>query len=157
MKREISFLVAIFIFVSCHQQQSVDTKAEGEKLMQLSRDWSQAAANRNVEKILSYWSDDAVVIAGGDPVISGKQGIRQMVEGSFKNPGFQIGWEPQTVEIAKSGDLGYLLENTQITVNDSTGKPVVSRFKGITIWKKQDNGTWKNVVDILSPLPPEKK
>jgi uncharacterized protein (TIGR02246 family) len=156
MKKEIYILIAVLSLLSC-QHQSIDTKAEGEKLMQISRDWSQAAASRNVEKTLSYWSDDAIVIASGDPVLSGKQAIRQMVEGSFKNPGFQISWEPQSVEIAKSGDLGYLLENSTITVNDSTGKSVVSQFKGITIWKKQDDGSWKNVVDISSPIPAEKK
>jgi uncharacterized protein (TIGR02246 family) len=156
MRKQLSFVIAVIAFVSC-KQQSVDSKAEGEELMQLSRDWSQSAASGNVEKILSYWADDAVVISSGDPVLSGKQAIRQMVEGSFKNPGFQISWEPQTVEIAKSGDLGYLLENTRISVNDSTGKPIVSQYKGVTIWKKQADGTWKNVVDILSPLPAQKK
>jgi len=153
---KILSLVITSALLSC-QQQPVDTRAEGEKLMQLSRDWSQMAASRDLEKTLSYWADDAVVISGGDTIRRGKQSIRQMVEGSFKNPGFQISWEPQTAEVSKSGDLGYLLENTTITVKDSTGKSIVSQFKGITIWKKQADGTWKNEVDILSPLPAEKK
>jgi uncharacterized protein (TIGR02246 family) len=155
MKMQILFLIITGALLGC--QQPVDTKAEGEKLMQISKEWSQSASSRDLEKTLSYWADDAMVIAGGDPVLTGKQAIRQMVEGSYKNPSFQISWEPQTVEISKSGDLGYLVENTKISVNDSTGKPTVSQFKGITIWKKQSDGSWKNVVDILSPLPAQNK
>lgn len=75
-----------------------------------------------------------------------------MVEGGYKNPSFKISWEPKTAEISKSGDLGYLIEDSQITVNDSTGKPVTQNFKSVTVWKKQADGTWKNVVDVMSPV-----
>ena len=156
MKKNTAIVVLLSALLSC-QQKSVDTKAEGEKLMQLSREWSQAAASRNVEKTLSYWADDAIVISGGEPVLKGKEAIRQMVEGSYQNPSFQISWEPQSAEVSKSGDLGYLIEDTKIKVNDSTGKPVINQYKVVTIWKKQTDGTWKNVVDVLSQLPSDNK
>ncbi len=136
--------------VSCNQQE-VDTKSESEKLMQTSREWSQAAATRDVNKIINYWTDDAVVMSAGEPVLKGKEGIRKMVEGSFKNPGFQISWEPERADISKSGDLGYLLENTKMTMPDSLGNATVQNFKGVTIWKKAADGSWKCVVDVLSP------
>ena len=41
------------VCTSCNQKET-DTKAEGVKLMQVSREWSQQAATRDVEKILSY-------------------------------------------------------------------------------------------------------
>ncbi len=109
------------------------------------------AATRDVEKTLSYWAEDATVISAGQPTLKGKQAIRQMVEGSFKNPGFQISWEPKNAEISKSGDVGYLLENTRMTMTDSVGKSSVQNFKSITIWKKQSDGSWKNEVDVMSP------
>ncbi|MFN2457802.1 MAG: nuclear transport factor 2 family protein, partial [Chitinophagaceae bacterium] len=102
---------------------------------------------------LSYWSDDAVVISAGEPTLKGKDGLRQMVEGSFKSPGFQISWEPKSVEISKCGDLGYLLENTRMTMTDSVGKSSVQNFEAVTIWKKQADGSWKCAVDVLSPVP----
>ncbi len=84
--------------------------------------------------------------------MKGKAGIKQMVEGSFKNPGFQISWEPKSAEISKSGDLGYLLENTKMVAVDSVGKSSVQNFDAVTIWKKQPDGNWKCVVDVLSPV-----
>ncbi len=140
-------LVAI---TSCNQQE-IDTKSEGEKLMQTSREWSKVAATKDVDKILSYWSDGAVVMSAGEPTLKGKDEIRQMVAGGFKDPGFRISWDPESAEISKSGDLGYLLENTTMNMIDSLGKASVVNFKAVTIWKKQADGNWKCVVDVLSP------
>ncbi len=150
MKKITINAIMVIIFFSCNQQ-TVDTKTEGEKLMNLSREWSKVTATRDVEKTLSYWADDATVISAGQPTLKGKQAIRQMVEGSFKNAGFQISWEPKNAEISKSGDVGYLLENTRMTMTDSVGKSSVQNFESITIWKKQADGSWKNVVDVMSP------
>jgi uncharacterized protein (TIGR02246 family) len=156
MNQKLVLMLIITTVISC-KNQDADTKKEGEKLMQVSREWSKTAASRDVEKTLGYWADDAVVISSGQETLKGKQAIRQMVEGSLKNPSFNISWEPQSAEISKSGDMGYLIENTKITVTDSTGKPMIQNYKGITIWKKQADGSWKDEVDILSPESAAKK
>ena len=48
--------------ISCGEHK-VDTKTEGERLMQISRDWSKSAATDSIEKTLSYWADDAVLMS----------------------------------------------------------------------------------------------
>jgi len=147
--RKYIILYVCTAFLGCDQT-TTDTKAEGEKLMQVSREWSKAAASRDVEKTLSYWADDAVMYSMDQAPLHGKEAIRGMVEGSYKIPGFEISWEPESADISKSGDMGYLLERTKLIVNDSLGKPVTQYYRGITIWKKQADGSWKNVVDVLS-------
>jgi ketosteroid isomerase-like protein len=42
-----------------------------------------------------------------------------------------------------------------MTMNDSTGKPVTQHNKAVTIWRKQADGTWKNVVDMWNANPKE--
>jgi ketosteroid isomerase-like protein len=47
-------------------------------------EWANAAAaGKDVEKIVSYWSDDALVIEPGQPVYEGKAAIRAYVAGSL--------------------------------------------------------------------------
>ena len=152
MKKNIPFAVTLLLLLSCNQQKP-DTKSELEKLMQTSRDWSQIASTANVEKALSFWADDATVIMAGQPVLNGKEEIRKMVEGSFKTPGFKISWEPLSGEVSESGDMGYLIEKQTMTMNDSTGKTISLHSTGITIWKKQTDGSWKNIVDAATPEP----
>jgi uncharacterized protein (TIGR02246 family) len=149
MKRIITISL-VSIMASCSQPK-VDTKAEGEKLMQISREWSQAATTGDVEKTLGYWADDAFMVSAGQPPLKGKQAIRQMITDSYKIPGFQISWQPQSVEVSKSGDMAYLIENAQVSFTDSTGKAMKQYSKAVTIWRKQTDGTWKNVVDISTP------
>ncbi|HET9744247.1 MAG TPA: SgcJ/EcaC family oxidoreductase [Chitinophagaceae bacterium] len=148
--RQIIFFAHALLLLSCNQTK-VDKKAEGEKVMQLSKEWSQAASAGDVEKIVSYWAEDAVVMSAGQPVLNGKQAIRKMVDDSYKMPGFRISWQPQSVVVSESGDMAYLIENSQISFTDSTGKPITTNNKAVSIWRKQGDGSWKNAVDISTP------
>ena len=152
----ISILLLVVTITSCHQQK-VDTKVEGEKVLQLSKEWSQAASRGDVEKIIGYWAHDAVVMSAGEPILSGKQAIRKMVEESYKMPGFRISWQPQSVVVSESGDMAYLLENSQISFTDSTGKPFTINNNAVSIWRKQKDGIWKNAVDISTPEAPQNR
>ena len=150
--KKVAIIALAFAITGCNQQE-IDTKAEGEKIMQLSREWSAAAATGDVEKTVSYWADDAVLMSEGMPPLEGKKAIRQMVEESFKIPGFRINWQPQRVEVSKSGDMAYIIEDSQVSYPDSTGKSMTQKNKAVSIWRKQADGSWKNVVDISTPLP----
>src|SRR5688572_28098913 len=105
--RVMLLILSSGFFAGCSEKK-IDKKIEGEKILQLSKAWSQAAAAGDVEKIVSYWADDAVVISAGEPTLNGKQAIRKMVEESYKMPGFNISWQPQSVVVSESGDLAYL-------------------------------------------------
>jgi len=149
--------IVFFVTIMSCNQTKVDKKAEGEKIMQLSKEWSQTVATKDVEKIVSYWADDAFVMQEGQAPLKGKQAIRKMVEESFKMPGFNISWQPESVEVSDAGDMAYLIENAQVSFNDSTGKQVSIKNKAISIWRKQQDGSWKNVVDISTADPSQNK
>ena len=151
---KIALVILTMSILGCREK--VDTKAEGEKIMQISKEWAQAAAAKDVEKTVSFWADDAFLAVPGQPPLKGKQAIRSMVEESFKIPGFSITWQPQSVEVSASGDMAYMIEDSQVSVPDSTGKPVLMSTKAVSIWRKQADGSWKNVVDISTPGPENK-
>lgn len=158
--KSMILLPLLLVLWSCNQSEEesrvqVDTQAEGEKLMELSREWSRSAATDSVEKTLSYWADDAVVMAPGEKPIRGKDSIRAMVENLSQVPGFKISWEPQSVTVSKSGDMAYMIEQNQITVNDEKGNPVTSTNKVVSVWRKENDGSWKNVVDMWNANPAE--
>ena len=149
MIRATVTLILLIIILSCSTQ-TVDQTAEGEKLMELSRQWAKASTQ---EDILSYWADDALVMAPGQPALRGKAALTKMIEGTANIPGFEVSWEPKEVFVSKSGDLAYLIEQNYFSVNDSLGNPIRTYNKVVTIWKKQEDGTWKNVVDMWNEDP----
>ena len=130
-----------------------DRSADTAKLMQTSRDWSRAAAGGNLDAILAYWADDAVVIQPGEPTLRGKAQIRAYLERSLKAPGFRIAWEPVEGAVSADGTMGYLVENTVASVTGPDGKPVTQRYRGVTVWRKQPDGSWKAAEDMITPGP----
>jgi hypothetical protein len=76
------------------------------------------------------------------------------VRQSFGRPGFQIRWEPESVCVSQSGDLAYMIERNVTTVNDAHGNPVTTHGKVVTVWRKDPDGSWRNVVDMWNEAPP---
>src|SRR5206468_5420126 len=76
----------------CGEKRPAD--GDVKALMETSRAWSKTVASGNLDKIVSYWTDDAVVMMPGEPVRRGKDQIVPYVRDSLKTPGFSISWEP---------------------------------------------------------------
>ena len=152
MKKSFYLLGLLMLTFSC-QDQTIDQDAEAAVLISLSEEWAKAAYANDTEKVLSYWAEDAIVMAPNDVTKQGKAAIREMVEGSMNIPGFEINWEPQSAYVSKSGDLGYVLVKNYFKFADSLGNVNTIFNKGVEIWKKQADGSWKNVVDIYNGDP----
>ena len=85
--RFLALMVLAFLVFGCSKR-GFDSAAEQAKLLRRDAEWADlATAGKDVDKIVSYWSDDAVVIFPGQPVIEGKQAIRAYVDASLKTPG----------------------------------------------------------------------
>jgi uncharacterized protein (TIGR02246 family) len=147
-------VLSLFVLaLSSCTTQSTNQEAEAQELMQLSRQWAKDASTNDAEKVLSYWTEDAVIMSAGQPALRGRKAIRQMLEETSKVPGFKINWEPVEAFVSRSGDLGYVIAKTAITIPDSTGNAITSFHNAVEIWKKQEDGSWKNVVDISTQDP----
>ena len=156
MLQKLLSAVLFTMIIGCNEKK-IDTKAEGEKLMELSRYWSKLAATDSVDKMLSFWADDATILPPGQGPITGKQAISKMLEETSNIPGFKISWEPLFVSVSKSGDMAYMIEQNQITMNDSLGNPITEYNKAVTVWRKEADGTWKNVVDTWNADPSKRQ
>src|SRR5690348_18291822 len=53
--------------------QPFDAGAEGDKLLQRDSEWAEnAAAGRDIDKTVSYWSEDATIVPQGQPIVHGR-------------------------------------------------------------------------------------
>lgn len=154
MKIQWSLMLVPFLVAGCAESEArVDTEAEAAELMRLSREWSDVAGSGDLEATLAYWADDAIMMAPGQPPLRGKEAIREYVQATGSIPGFGVKWEPLEAHVAESGDLAYLIERNQFTYQDSTGTPVTESNKVLTVWRKDPDGAWKNVVDMWNADP----
>lgn len=96
MRKFLPVLI-ITIVAACNQSQ-VDLKAEEAAILKTDSSWAALAReSTDADKIASYWSDDAVVIAPGQPIVKGRDALRKMVEDSKNIPGFSITWRSSEV------------------------------------------------------------
>lgn len=143
----------LFMGYGCNEHE-MDQKAEADKLMQLSKEWSESVKTRDVEEMISYWADDAILVSPNEAPVVGKESLRAMVQRSLKVPGFDIGWNPQEAYVSKGGDLGYVIIKNYMTMPvDTMGNTRTVFNKGVEIWKKQTDGSWKNIIDISNSDP----
>ena len=151
------FVLSLLAFATaCQTQATSETRAADEAtLRKLDDEWSKAAgSSRDVEKTVSYYSDDAVVMPPNIPTLTGKEAIRGLWKSMLESPSFSGGWQATKVEVARSGDLAYVSGNYEFKETDAAGKPITDKGKYLEVWKKQADGNWKCVADMFnSDLP----
>lgn len=155
--RVLVFVLFLLAFATaCQTQATGDTRAADEAaLRKLDDEWSKAAgSSRDVEKTVSYYSDDALVMPPNIPTLTGKEPIRALWKSMLGSPSFSGGWQATKVEVARSGDMAYVSGNYEFKESDAGGKPITDKGKYLEIWKKQADGNWKCVADMFnSDLP----
>ena len=127
---------------------------EKEELLRRDGEWSQVASEgRDVERILSYWTDDAIVLPPGLPAIIGKAALRQYVEDSLQIPGFKISWTSTDATVSADGDLAYVFSRNAVTFKGPDGKLVTTEGRAVTVWRREPDHEWRCVVDIWNAEP----
>jgi uncharacterized protein (TIGR02246 family) len=159
----LSGCIALLSFAFAGTASAGDMKIE-QALRDLDAQWSAAAAAKDVDKTVSFYSDDAIVMPPNASAATTKEAIRKVWQDLLTTPGLGISWKTTKVEVAKSGDLACVSGTYEVTMNDPSAKPVSDHGKYVEVWEKQADGKWKCGTDIWnSDLPasataaPEKK
>ena len=113
--------------------------------------WSKVAAAKDLDKTVSFYADDGVVLPPNQAAVTTKDGIRNLWKG-FLDSLTDISWKTNRVETAKSGDMAYLIGTYEMTMKDGTK----DKGKYCEVWKKQADGKWKVSAEMFSsdlPMP----
>jgi ketosteroid isomerase-like protein len=125
-----------------------------EVLLRVDREWAAAAAEgKDIERIVSFWSDDATVFPPGAPVLHGKPAIRAFVQESLATPGFHISWRSDQASVSADGTFGYTTGTNALTVPGPDGKLMTVAGRGVAVWRRLPGGQWKCVIDIWNSGP----
>lgn len=145
-------------------EKSSGTQSVEQLLRDLDAQWAKAAAAKDVEQTIAYYSDDAIVLPPNETSAATKEAIRNGWKDMFASPGFLITWQPTRVQVGKSGEMAWVSGTYELTMNDASGKPINDRGKYLEVWEKQTDGNWKCAADMWNsdlaasaPAPPEKK
>jgi len=120
------------------------------RIRALDSEWSQAAQSKDVDKMVSYYSDDASAFPFNAPIATGKEQIRQLWLALMAKPGFSLSFAPTKIDVAKSNDLAYEAGTFELKMNDAQNNPTTTNGKYVVCWKKSAKGEWKVQFDIFN-------
>jgi ketosteroid isomerase-like protein len=107
--------------VKPERKHNIDLSVERTQLLERDAEWAAAASEgRDIERVLSYWTEDAVVLSPGLPPVIGKAALRQYVLASLQIPGFQINWTSMEVIFSPDRNLAYMFSQNAVTMNGPT-------------------------------------
>ena len=166
MKMRAALLLALvpsaFLATSCSPSATADSRAANASAIRaLDEQWSATAAKNDLEGTVAFYADDAVLLPPNAPIATDRKSIRESWAGLL-GPHTAVSWKVSKVEVASSGELGYLYGTYSLSIQDPKGGPPVrDTGKLVEIWKKQADGKWRCIVDTynsdLPAAPPEGK
>jgi ketosteroid isomerase-like protein len=136
-----ALLIVIIAVPNTRPLASASAKATADTLRQLEGEFMKA-----------YYADDAVEVPNGGPIIQGKVNIAKGM-GFLDQKDNHLTWTPVGADISASADLGYTYGTFEFRSKDKDGKPVIDHGKYTSIWKKQQDGSWKVVLDMGNASP----
>jgi uncharacterized protein (TIGR02246 family) len=132
--------------------QAPDTRAaDGEAIRAMEADWVQAFASRDAARIASFWSEDASVLMPDMPIINGRAAAMATVENMLKDPNFYVTFNSTKVEVSRASDYAYSQGTYTMSTSDPKSKMILTeKGKFVTVYKKEADGSWKAVSDIMN-------
>ena len=150
MKKVLLFSSVVFLsLTSCKRNMGQESHDNWkQEILEAEKNFAQMAAEEGIASaFLNYAAEDAVLMRDERLIIGRKE-----IEEHFANqrsPGSDLSltWTPDFVDVSSSGDLGYTYGKYKISLTDSIG--TVKEHHGVfhTVWKRQEDNTWKFVWD----------
>lgn len=132
-------------FISCVHKDPVDLIGQDKGLvLKTEKEFESMVADSGMAVAFAHFADEQGVIQRRDSIIKGKKAIYNY---HFKSPlkNVKLNWEASFVDV--SGDLAYTYGPYTFSAVDSSGNPILDNGIFHTVWKRQQDGTWRYVWD----------
>ncbi len=147
MKKLIPILTTVVALVAGGCAPQVDIEAEKAALRERPSQFAKALNEKDVDRMLSFYTDDAELLPPNAPRINGREAVRAYLAELAESPARDWKSETANLEVARNGKLAYSVGTYEVTLVGAEGKEVTHRGKWVVIRKKID-GTWKAAIDI---------
>lgn len=150
---KLILLILILAFSSCTDKNMSIKQGNNLKdtLMKADRDFSNMSIEKNVsEAFINFAAPDVILMRENELPIVGFDSLKKYYEKrKFSNS--RLKWEPLKAEA--EGDLGYTFGSWELDAKADDGSDTAVYGLYSTVWKKQQDGSWKFVLDCGNRTP----
>lgn len=154
-KTSFALSVLLSVLTGCSEPVSTSTKAAADSLRALDQELQAAVGRKDLERIISFYDDDALMLPAAEPAIRGKEAIRTEWTHILAIPNFENQGQLTSLDLSSSGDLAYTTGSYLALMQGEDGTTVREPGKWVTVWKRGKGGPWRIVVDTYNTdVPP---
>jgi len=133
------FIAILFLIISCIKSTTP------WDLIRADRDFSRLSEEKGMHAaFLAFIADSGLLFRDNTLPYTGKKNLGILFSGR-SDTSFTLTWEPEYESISESGEMGYTW-GCYVSRMKATGLENYGTY--LTIWKKQDDGSWKFAADI---------
>jgi uncharacterized protein (TIGR02246 family) len=160
MTRVKEFLVAsavISTLAACSPKPAaVDNSADVAAVTAMQDRELSAVSSGNVDTALSVYASDVMMMPPGEPAMNGTDAMRKWLDAMYKD--YSMSGKYTSGDVQVSGDLAVVHYVGEMTLTPKKGgAPMTEKLKGVHVYKRQPDGTWKIAQDVWNtdaPTPP---
>lgn len=142
------WILLLLLAIGCVRRPDLDS--ERAEIRSTDAAWAEAAASKDADAAAEFLAEEAVMMPPNQPPIFGRDHVAQWMAQTLASPGFNISWATTDVGVAQSGDFAYSIATNQTQMQLPDGSTITDHGKGLTVWRKQEDGNWKVVLDIFN-------
>ncbi|MES2120176.1 MAG: SgcJ/EcaC family oxidoreductase [Pseudomonadota bacterium] len=145
---------ALFLTGCAREPAKPGTAAIEKQLRDNEAKWNAAYAAHDAQALGGAYADDAALANPGAPLVTGRGAILKETAAFAADPNMKVVFGADRIGVAASGDLAYTRGHYALAMTDPGTKKVANSVGNyLTVWKKQDDGSWKAIEDFITPGP----
>jgi uncharacterized protein (TIGR02246 family) len=141
------------LLAGCQKQASAAANAGSAKdaIKSDEKKWNEQFKAKDTESLVGHYADDAYFAGAGSDPADGSTAIRKAYAATASDPNFSVNFASDKIDIADSGDLAYSRGHfTENYTDPKSSKAMTSSGSYLTVYKKQQDGSWKAVEDFTT-------
>lgn len=155
MRNIILCLCLALVLSSCAHTANDDSTNAMQALRAADTALQEAVAGKNLEGIVAFYAEEAVLLPTAEPIVVGKSAIREEWQHILSIPNFQNKSTLTRIDVASGNDMAYTMGTYMSTMLGEDGKAVTEPGKWLSVWKRQADGSWRIVADTYNTdIPP---
>lgn len=151
--RRIALGIASFALAACAPSVTVNQQTEEDAIRAMNREWMDAVAAHDIDRIEAIHTPGAVLYVSNMPVAAGQPAMRKMNYEMLRMPGINLTWVPGKIDVT-SPTTATEVGTYSMSFDAPTGR-VTDNGNYITLWRKVD-GAWRvesEAVVSTTPFP----
>ena len=153
MRRSWLTPLAIASLLITSQLAADRTQSDEQAIRKAEADFETARAAKGLEGWLSFFAEDATDIAAGGPMAD-KAAMRARLEKRWNND-LILKWRPVKIRVARGGDMAFSVGTWRLADKRKPTAGLMATGKYLTVWGKQQDGSWRVLADtgVEDPTP----